>query len=616
MTLETAQRVGVVVVLAVVVGYVWHRSGRGRWWDRLTDRFVYGVPWGSLASLLLVVLVYLFVQSGLESWRDPAVTPFRSWSYSYLQGMLAAGFTHAGPNHLLNNVLAALVFAPLVEYVWGHYPPGERDQPDADTRAESDSTRTVDRSDPESGAGGSHAPSRSDSKLGIDSPSAGDRAAATTGRRVDIRDDSPVVDEGDPSKDTRVDETGDSVLARPLVRAFVLFPAGIILVSLLTSVFAQGYSLGYSGTVFFFIGATVVLAPLATVVGVVALSGASVVVGAVRTPVLRVTADPGAPGPPSWVGINVQAHLLGFLLGVLAALALLRHRDRWPEVGRLALGVVLVVLSQNLWAYATSSGGTFARWQAIGVVFVLCLSAVVVATVAVSDVQVAGPVTARSVAVGGLVLVAVLVALVSVPPNSFGMADDPVPGEGIEVRDYTVTYAENAPHGRLSSNASGVIVVSEQRDIWARDTRVAELGHHGEVTTTVGGVGWRETVTVERSGWEVAGNDTVYAVALEHDDRRVQAFRSDPARADARIAGLGVRVAPGSDGFAIEVTREGEQVGETTVPPVSEHRTVDLAGSPGVDRLTVRTVDRDGDTRLVVEHEETRVLVAEQETYS
>ena len=614
MTLETAQRVAIVVVFTVVLAYVWHEAGRGCWRERLADRFVHGVPWGSLVSLLLVVLVYLFVQSGLESWRDPAVVPFRSWSYSYLQGMLAAGFTHAGPDHLLNNLLAALVFAPLVEYVWGHYPPGDRDG-----QRGSDDARAT---DPGTGVDD---PSTADRSGGSAGPSAADRATATTGRRLDTRTEGSVADEtdratgvdgaGSDTGDSKTDETG-GVLARPLVRALVLFPAGLVLVSLLTSVFAQGYSLGYSGTVFFLLGAAVVLAPLATVVGVVTLSGASVVVGALRTPVLRVTAEPGAPGPPGWAGINVQAHLLGFLLGVLAALALLRRRERWPEVGRLALGVVLVVFAQNLWAYGTSSGGTFARWQALGVVFVLFLSAVVVAAVAVDDVQIVGPMTARGVVVGGLVVVTVLVALVSVPPNSFGMADDPVPADGIEIRDYTVTYAEDAPHGRLSSNASGVIVVSEQRDVWARDTRVDELGHHGEVTTTVGGVGWRETVTVERSGWEVAGNDTVYAVALEHDDQRVQAFRSDPARADARISGHGFQVIPRSDGFALAVTRDGERVGETTVPPVSDDRTIELDAAAEIDSLTVRTVDRDGDTRLVVEHGETRVLVAEQETDS
>ncbi|ERH10902.1 MAG: hypothetical protein J07HX64_02681 [halophilic archaeon J07HX64] len=142
MVLETALRVGILLVLAVVVGYVWHIDGRGRWRETLTDRFVLGVPWGSLVTLTLVVLVYLFVQSGIESWGDPVVLPFRSWSYSYVLGMLTAGFTHAGPGHLLGNVLGALVLSPLVEYAWGHYPPGSRDTRGSETEQDHQSSAT------------------------------------------------------------------------------------------------------------------------------------------------------------------------------------------------------------------------------------------------------------------------------------------------------------------------------------------------------------------------------------------------------------------------------------------------------------------------------------------
>ena len=612
MVLETVQRAAILLVLAVVLVYVWHNAGRGRWRGRLTDRFVYGVPWGSLVSLVFVLLVYLFVQSGLESWSDPAVVPFRSWSYSYLQGMLAAGFTHSGPGHLISNVLAALVLAPLVEYAWGHYPPADRED-DQTTSQESGP-------DPPSGTRGVRTTGRTADTgrgSGPEPPTAADRAAVTTGRTADTADDRVTPASDGHLAGTTDDRTGPRGLcARPLVRALVVFPAGLIVVSLLTSVFAAGFSLGYSGTVFFLLGAAVVLVPVATIVAMVALTGVNVVVSALQTPVLQATADPGAPGPPAWVGINVQAHLLGFLLGVLAAVALLRYRDRWPDVGHLALAVVLVVLSRNLWAFATSSGGVFTRWQALGVVFVLFLSAVIVAIVAVDNVQLAGSVTLRGVVVGGVVLITVLVALASVPLNLPGMADEPVPDTGgIEIRDYTVTYAENTPHGRVATNSSGVIVVSEQREAWSRAVRVDELRHRGEATATVGGVGWRETVDVERSGWAVAGNDTVYTVALEHGDQRVQPFRSDPASADARIAGHGLRVAAGPE-FTVQITRDSEIVGETAIPPANESRTVELADAATVEQLTVRALERGGDARVLVEHGETRVLVAEEETYS
>ena len=563
MLFETAQRVGVVVVLAVVLVYVWSLEGRGRWRAVLTDRLVYGVPWGTLITVAGVILVYLFVQSGIESWADPVVTPFRSWSYSYVLGMLAAGFTHAGPDHLVGNVLAALVLTPLVEYAWGHYPVGN--------------------SSPDSGS--EHAPPA-----------------------------EPL--ETDPSA---ADEPGNGrgLLARPATRAVVVFPFTIVGVSLLTSVLARGWSLGYSGTVFFLLGVAVVVLPLATVVGMVALSGVNVLFRALQTPVLRVTASPGPSGPPPWAGVNVQAHLLGFLLGVLVAFVVLRSRDRWPDPGRLALAVVLVVLVRNLWAYSTSSGGTFTRWQGIGVIFALFLAALVVAMVATDNSVTAGPVALRSVVVGGLVVIALILALSSVQPNGVPMDDDPVPeGSAIDIADYTITYAEDTPHGRISTNSSGVIVVSERRSVWTSVVQPDRLAHSGSATATVGGVGWRAVVGVERSGWTVAGNDTVYTVSLEHGDRTVQVFRSEPRRADGLLAGQAFSVVPSADGFQLRITRENETVGKTTLPAANESRTVELDDRATLDELTVVAEEQDDTLRVAVEHGNTSLPVAETEEYS
>ncbi len=578
MLLETALRVGILLVLAVVVGYVWHVDGRGRWWETLTDRFVLGVPWGSLVTLALVVSVYLFVQSGIESWGDPVVLPFRSWSYSNVLGMLAAGFTHAGPGHLLGNLLGALVLSPLVEYAWGHYPPGSRD-------ARHPGTGQADQSTAARPTGTVHNPPSP-------APSGGDRQVSAAGP----------------------DNTERGPFARPVVRALLLFPLGIVGVSLLTSLLASGWSLGYSGTVFFLLGVAVMLLPLATVVAMVTLSGVTVVFRALQTPILQVSTSPGVPGPPSWVGVNVQAHLVGFLLGTLVAFVLLRRRDRWPDVGRLALAVVLVVLVRNLWSFATGGGGTFTRWQGVGVIFVLFLAVVIVAMVSVEDRQLVGPVTLRSVVVGGVVAVTVLIALLSLPANLAGMDEEPVPDtDSLTIADYTVTYAEGVPHGRASFNDSGVIVVSEQRDIWSSVVRPRQLAHHGSATATVGGIGWREVVDVERTGWRVVGNDSVYTVALEHDDRRVQAFRSDPRRADARVAGHNLTVVPASGGFRLRLSRDGAAVDSVAVPAVDETRTVDVNGSIPNEPLTVTTEERDGTRRLVVAYGDTRVPVAEAE---
>jgi Rhomboid family. len=393
----------------------------------------------------------------------------------------------------------------------------------------------------------------------------------------------------------------------------LLFPLGIVGVSLLTSLLASGWSLGYSGTVFFLLGVAVVMLPLATVVGMVTLSGVSVVFSALQTPILQVSTSSGVPGPPSWVGVNVQAHLVGFLLGTLVAVLLLRRRDRWPDAGRLALAVVLVVLVRNLWSYATGGGSTFTRWQGVGVIFVLFLAIVIVAMVSVEDKPLVGPVTLRGVVVGGVVVITVLIALLSLPANLAGMDGEPVPDTGsLGIADYTVTYAEGVPHGRASFDDSGVIVVSEQRDIWSSVVRPRQLAHHGSATATVGGIGWREVVDVDRDGWQVVGNNSVYTVTLEHDDKRVQAFQSDPKRTDARVAGHNLTVVPAAEGFRLRLS-DGNTTESVAVPAANETRTVDVDGPIPGEPLTIRTEDHDGTRSLVVEYSDTRVPIAEAE---
>ena len=554
------QRAAVVAALAALGWLVYSNAGEG-WRDRLTDRLVYGVPWGSMITILLVVSVYLFVQSGLRHPSDPVVAPFRSWSYLYPTGLLAAGFTHAGPGHLLGNLVGAAVFTPLVEFAWGHYP--DRDE------------------------GGSE------------------------------RDGHPYPPPGGPTTDGSVE--GESTRAgglrsRPLVRAFVLFPLGIVAVSLVTSVFSGGWSLGYSGTVFFLFGFAAVKLPRATVVGMVAMSGLGVLLSAIQTPVVTVTATASPPSPPGWAGINVGVHLFGALLGVLVAFWYARRRANWPRVGWFALAVLSVVLLRGLWSVWESSGSTYTRYQAVGVAFVLVLTGVLVAVVAVEDVTVAGSFGLRQLLVGGVLALAVALAVSTVPVNLVGMDEDPVPdGETIEIRDYSVTYAEDVSHGRVDVDTSGVIVVSEQRQLWSSRVGVDELAFDGEASVTVGGVGWRETVDVERTGWNVAGNDTVYSVALEGPDERIEPFRSAPKRATGRLDGLAVAVVAEPDEFRVQLRHEGESVGSTAIPEGNGTTTATLEASAPVETVTVETEVRDGERRLLAEHDGSRLLVATEE---
>ena len=111
----------VVAAIGVVLAirFLDRRRDWGRW---RRERFVLGVPWGTLLIVGFVLGVYLFVQNGLEHWHRPAVIPFRSWSYLYPLGTLASGFAHSGSGHLTGNLIGTIVFGTIAEYAWSHFP--------------------------------------------------------------------------------------------------------------------------------------------------------------------------------------------------------------------------------------------------------------------------------------------------------------------------------------------------------------------------------------------------------------------------------------------------------------------------------------------------------------
>jgi len=119
--LEFLQRVAVVLTLVGGAAFALSLEDHGLL-VRLRRRFVLGVPWGTVVTVLGVLAVYLFVQGGYTHWYRPVVIPFRAWSYLAPLGMLTAGFAHAGPGHLLGNLFGTVALAPIVEYAFGHFP--------------------------------------------------------------------------------------------------------------------------------------------------------------------------------------------------------------------------------------------------------------------------------------------------------------------------------------------------------------------------------------------------------------------------------------------------------------------------------------------------------------
>ena len=515
---------------------------------RLRERFVLGIPWGTLVSAGFVLGVYLLVQGGLRNWYSPVVIPFRAWSYFYPLGVATAAFSHNGAGHLIGNLVGTLTLAPLAEYAWGHFP----------------------------------------------------RKRGT--------------------------QTFSSLRTNPYVRGFVAFPAAVLVVGVVSSIFAVGPVIGFSGVVFAFAGVALVNYPLGTVIALLGGDAIRLVYNALRTPTLTASGRP-AYISPWWADIAIQGHALGLLIGVLIGLAIVRtgRRGARPSARRLWLGALLVAVEQSLWAvYWFRGGDTFVLYRAAGVVLVAGLAVVVVLAVVASDEPLfewdvgvdSGAVRGWEVAAAVLLLSTAAIAGPAVPANLFTADSGELPGEEATVRDYEVTYAENVRNGMVSIvdvdafgettavNTSGVIVRSGQRGIWTTAVPKGRLAFDGRVPVQVGGVGWRDTVYAQRDGWTILGGGTAYRVGLGDGDTGRVVYTSEPVTAGPTLDGRNVTVMPTPEAYRLRVTRENGSVNRTTTLP-AENESVAVDGL----RFTRNT------SRVFVSYNQTRLQLLTQETY-
>lgn len=405
----------------------------------------------------------------------------------------------------------------------------------------------------------------------------------------------------------------------PYVRAFVVFPGGVLGLGLLTSLFSWGPVIGFSGVVFAFAGFSLVRYPIGTVVALAVENVVGVFYRALREPIDTAQAEPVF-SSPWWAGIAIQGHLLGLFLGLAVGGAVLSRRER--DSTRLYVGTLLVATSLSLWAVWWYRGNDrYVLYRGLGVVLVLALSLLVTLGLLATHRDWTIPelnVPARQVGVLALLFPVLVVGAAAVPLNLTTVADDSAPGGGpaIEVRDYTVVYAENVTNQQTSIvnlsafgettqvRTSGVIVVSGERHLWGQAVSSSRLDFAGRVGVVLGGPGWREAVFASRDGWDVAGNGTAYRVFLRRaGGERQLAFTSAGRTADPVLAGHRVEVDPRMDGYFLDVSRNNNTITSVPLPTANESRTV-----AGI------TFSRDGD-RIVAAVDGTRVQIAKRETY-
>ncbi|WP_050032716.1 rhomboid family intramembrane serine protease [Halorubrum halophilum] len=603
---------GVLVAVAVAVVYQTDKP-RGAWTRALRSRFLLGVPWGTLVAVAAVVAVYLFVQSGLENPDRPVVIPFRSWSYFYPEGMLWSGFAHSGRGHITGNLLSTLVAGSLAEYAYGHFPGGR----DIDDGTEA-GTGTVRSALPSIGAL-------------LESPPTVASVRESLAMGAFSRDSF-----------SRGSLSRESLATNPYARAFVVVPGAMLSFGLLSSLFALGPVIGFSGVVFALWGFALVFYPITTIAALTGARLVNVAYEALRNPVV-VSEASGSYGAPSWANIAIQGHAIGLIGGILAAVWLVRRRrsagvawiDRTGAQSRtsalVAFGAVLLFgASRRLWAvYWYLGNERYEMYRAVGLGLLAVLAAIVALAVAGRDepirpgLAVPEPETVRGwirsatpAAVGLLLLVSALavVAGPGIGPNLVAVDDEELPGDPVEVEGYQVTYAENVENravsvvdveafGRSTTvNTSGVIVANADREIWTAAVSKGNLAFWGYRAVDVGGTGWRETVWVQRTGWVAANGGPTYRVDAVRDETRSTLFTSEPAHAEPRIDGRNVTVAAVEDGFELRVDGEGES---ETAPLPAANESVTLRGVTFVQK-------RDA---VFAVRGETRVRIAERETY-
>ncbi|GAB7017547.1 rhomboid family intramembrane serine protease [Halostagnicola bangensis] len=317
---------GLILAATIIVSIVairWVHEPERRWRDVLRSRFVLGVPWGTVIVLAFVLAVYLFVQDGISDFSDPVSIPYRAWSYYYPLGMASASFTHASSGHLLSNFFGALVVAPIAEYAWGHYPNG-RDEYSND------------------------------------------------------RNKHP---------NWREERSMASMWTNPRIRAFVIFPLAVVAIGLVTSLFALGPVIGFSGIVFAFAGFAIVRYPIHTIVAI--LGGQTILLTTYRallTPVGVYIAEPSPAMAPSWANVAIQGHALGFFIGFILGAILLHRRNYRPNALRLWIAILIFGFAQGLWQiYWFGDQNIYYLFQGPGIAIVTALALVVTLAVTASE---------------------------------------------------------------------------------------------------------------------------------------------------------------------------------------------------------------------------------------
>jgi membrane associated rhomboid family serine protease len=402
----------------------------------------------------------------------------------------------------------------------------------------------------------------------------------------------------------------------PFVRIGI-FVVAVLVVGLAGALLVPGAVIGFSGVVFAFAGFAIVTRPIATVLATLGIQAVSLLRQAFRTPFEVAVAEPQVV-TPSWANTALQGHLFGLLVGVVLAALLVQYHDEWPKLRYIWFGALVFAVSRSMHAvYWYNGADEFVFFRAIGTAGVLVMASLVALSVLAWEHPLSrdADLTAGHVALGLLLSVLVALSLVGVPFNLVPVSPGEPTADGIEVRDYTVDYVENAENRYISAlevpvvresltvNMSGVIVTSDAHNAWALETSREQLRQYGESLVVLGDATWRDTVYINRTEWEVAGENTTYKVyGSDGDDPRRLLYTADLAVAEPVVNGSRIGVVPTEEFYEVFVAANESLLGRAEIPEHNE--TVTVAGI---------TFAREHE-RLYAIHERTRIPIATYRT--
>lgn len=475
------------------------------------QRFVHGIPWGTVTVSVGLVLFYIGVQGG-HTDAGPVTVGYRSWSFVFPEALLFSSFAHYDAHHLIGNVTWFVVFGTIAEFLWGHYP-------------QTGFNRLTGRSD-----------------------------------RVRVR---------------------VLRLMRCPRNRIIMFVVAVVAFGVASSFVTPGASLGASGIVFAICGVVIVLTPKLAILGLVVVEPVRVLVEAVVSPVYTTTGHSVAGG----LDVSFTSHVFGLCVGVFIAY-FVRHRLRADgervSPGHIAVALFAFAVMTNLYAFTQPvSSDTALVLHAIGVAFVLVL--VVLSVLLSIDERIvvlkSVDLSAREIAVGSFICIILAFSVIGVVYNVVPVT----PGESqgsVEVNEYTVMYGEEVDDAYSTAfstasvvdppKQSGVIVTSDKRNVWHVAVTPSELRANQEVSVPVGGIGWREDVSVQWSEWRIAGQQPVYSVTADQNGETTVLYDSTAVTAPHRVDGNSIQIGSDDGEFTVTVQSERGMVETVSVPDRGE----------------------------------------------